>query len=41
MRDDWCPACGKDHPLPWYQQVIVWLGWMEWNDRLLEAMEGQ
>ena len=45
MRDDWCPACGKDHPLPWYQQVLVWLGWMDYawweTDSQRLAMEGE
>ena len=41
----WCPCCQADHPLPWYQQMIVWFGWMDypwWNcEAQLLAMEGE
>ena len=41
----WCPYCQADHPLPWYQQAIVWLGWMDYQywrtDHQLLAMEGE
>ncbi len=46
MNHDLLPpcVCGKNCPLPWYQQVIVWLGWMDFpywrSDAQLEAMEG-
>ena len=40
--NEYCPACGKDHPLPWYQQAIVWLGWTDYpwflTDSQLQAM---